>query len=79
MTEHTSHSKSLTMTHEDTVIRNAQLARELAETRQLLWLVVKAAGGSVSVDLQQLSQHYEIETFAPTHSPGFVIIKARIK
>ena len=82
MSEHTSHRKSLTMTHEDCVLRNGELNRELAETRHLLWLAVKEAGcapGRVTVNKADLPANYELEIFEPAQSPGTVIITAKTK
>lgn len=72
--------KAMGIDHEDEVVlRSKELAIELAETRQLLWLAVKEAGqnpGRVTVRLTDLPADYEVETFKPDHSPGVVVIAA---
>jgi len=80
--ESTNPAHSLVLTHEEAVLRNGELNRELAETRHLLWLAVKEAGcapGRVTVNKADLPANYELEIFEPAQSPGTVIITAKTK
>lgn len=74
-------------THEELLVEHGQLKRELAETRQLLWLVLREYGEEhpsrrimqARVNKADLRGDYDIELMEPRQSPGTVIITARTK